>query len=112
MPVILFDFGGWTQNAVRLWPENNTQRENFLLLDRTPLSTPSVRSISLDSGCDTVFQLSKKMIYGYRFDDLSVVELLQNIADHLHVLKREPYFYCNFTLENYLKWNIDGLYLK
>ena len=51
-------------------------------------------------------------MYGYRFDDLSVVELLQNIADHLHVLKREPYFYCNFTLENYLKWNIDRLYLK
>ena len=51
-------------------------------------------------------------MYAYRFDDLSVVELLQNIADYLHVLKREPYPYCNFTLEIYLKWNIDRLYLK
>ena len=55
VPVILFDFDGWTQNAIPLWPENNTQREKFLFLDRTPLSTPSVSSISLDSGYDTVF---------------------------------------------------------
>ena len=58
--VILFDFNGWTQNVVRLWPENNTQRENFLLLERTPLSSPNVSSTSIDSSAyDTAFKLSK-----------------------------------------------------
>ena len=41
IPVILIDFDGWSQNAVRLWPQNSTQQENFLILERTPLSTPS-----------------------------------------------------------------------
>ena len=31
------------------------QREHFLLLERTPLQTPSVSSLSSDSGFDTVF---------------------------------------------------------
>lgn len=56
IPVILIDFDCWGQNAVRLWPQNNTQRENVLILERTPLSTPSVSSISIDSsGYNTVF---------------------------------------------------------
>ena len=56
IPVILIDFDCWCQNAVRLWPQNNTQRENVLILERTPLSTPSVSSISIDSsGYNTVF---------------------------------------------------------
>ena len=41
IPVILIDFDGWSQNAVRLSPQNSTQQENFLILERTPLSTPS-----------------------------------------------------------------------
>ena len=55
-PVILINFDGWCQNAVHLWSQNNTQGENFLILERTPLSTPSVSSISIDSSSyDTVF---------------------------------------------------------
>lgn len=46
------------------------------------------------------------------FDHLSVVELRQNVDDYLHVLKKEPYLFCNFTLEIYLKWNINRLFLK
>ena len=56
IPVIVINFDGWSQNAVRLWPQNNTQRENFLILERTPLSSPIVSSISINSSdYDTVF---------------------------------------------------------
>ena len=48
----------------------------------------------------------------FRFDHLSVVELLQNVDNYLHVLKREPYLFWNFTLEIYLKWKINRLFLK
>ena len=58
------------------------------------------------------FSHSKKMMLASRLDYLSVVELLQNIHDYVHVIKKEPYLYWNFTLEIYLKWNIDGLFLK
>ena len=52
---ILIDFDGWSQNAVCLWPQKNTQRENFLILERTPHLSPIVSSISIDSsGYDTV----------------------------------------------------------
>ena len=33
----------------------NNQREQFLLLDRTPIPSPSIRNTSLDSGYDTDF---------------------------------------------------------
>lgn len=52
------------------------------------------------------------MISSRQFDHLSKVELLQNIHDYLDILKRESYLYCNFTLNIYLKWNIDRIYLK
>ena len=56
IPVIVISFDVWSQNAVRLWPQNNTQRENFLILERTPLSSPIVSSVSIDSSdYDTVF---------------------------------------------------------
>ena len=58
------------------------------------------------------FSHSKEMMLASRFHYLSVVELLQNIHDYVHVIKKEPYLYCNFTLKIYLKWNIDGLFLK
>ena len=91
IPVILIDFDGWSQNAVRLWPQNSTQQENFLILERTPLSSPSF------------LVTQTKMMLTSHFDYLSVVELLQNIHDYVHVIKREPYLYCNLTLEIYLK---------
>ena len=90
IPVILIDFDGWSQNAVRLWPQNSTQRENFLILERTPLSSPSF------------LVTQTKMMLASHFDYLSVVELLQNIHDYVHVIKRS-YLYCNLTLEIYLK---------
>lgn len=46
------------------------------------------------------------------FDHLSVIQLLQNVDDYLHVLVKEPYLYCNYTLEIYLKWCTDILFLK
>ena len=58
------------------------------------------------------FSSMKKRMSPFRFDHFSVVELRQNVDDFLHVLKREPYLFCNFTLEIYLKWNINRLFLK
>ena len=57
VPVIHFDLDGWSPTFIRLWHENNQQRENFLILPRTPLPTPSSSSSSEygDSGFDTVF---------------------------------------------------------
>ena len=52
--VVDLRFVGWYENGVRLWPKHTEQRENFLLLERTPLQTPSVSS-SDDSGFDTEF---------------------------------------------------------
>ena len=39
--------------SVRLWPKHTEQREQFLLLQRTPPSSPSISSLS-DSGINTV----------------------------------------------------------
>ena len=57
VPVIHFDLDGWSPTFIRLWPENNPQREYFLILPRTPLPTPSSSSSSEygDSGFNTVF---------------------------------------------------------
>ena len=59
LPVILFDFDGWIHNSVHLWPENSTprerQREQFLLLERTPLSSPTANTTTIDSGYHTIF---------------------------------------------------------
>ena len=54
----LFDirFDGWYENNVCLRPKHTKQKDHFLLLQRTPLQTPSVSSLSSDdSGFDTVF---------------------------------------------------------
>ena len=55
--VIHFDLDGCIRTFIRLWPENNPQRENILILPRTPLPTPPPSSSSecSDSGFDTVF---------------------------------------------------------
>ena len=56
IPQINIRFDGWYENSVRLWPKHTEQREHFLLLERTPLETPSVSSVSSDdSGFDTFF---------------------------------------------------------
>ena len=52
--VVDIQFHGWFKNSVRLWPKDTRQSEFFLLLERTPLRTPSVSSCS-DSGIDTAF---------------------------------------------------------
>lgn len=58
VPLIDIQFDGWYDNSVCLWPEHNKQRENILLLESVPLSTPSVSSFS-DSGVDTVFKYNE-----------------------------------------------------
>ena len=56
IPLVDIRFGGWYENSARLWPKHTEQRDHFLLLQRTPLQTPSVSSLlSDDSGFDTVF---------------------------------------------------------
>ena len=45
-------FDGWYENS--LWPKHSKEKEHFLLLERIPLQTPSITSLS-DSGFDTVF---------------------------------------------------------
>lgn len=53
IPIAEIKFNGWYENSVRLWLHHYKQREYFLLLERTPLQTPSLSSD--DSGYDTVF---------------------------------------------------------
>ena len=55
VPLIDISFDGCYENSVRLWTKHTEQREHFLLLERTPLPSPSISSLS-DSGIDTVFQ--------------------------------------------------------
>ena len=56
IPIVDISFDNWLENSVRLLPKHTEQREQFLLLQRTPLQTPSVSSLSSDdSGADTVF---------------------------------------------------------
>ena len=47
-----------------------------------------------------------------QFNDLSIIQLLQNIDDYNHVLRFEPYLYCCYTLETYKKWCIDRLFSR
>ena len=54
IPMIQIIFDGWSEIIVRLWPKDNTARENFLLLERTPPISPSDTFFS-DSGIDTAF---------------------------------------------------------
>lgn len=51
-------------------------------------------------------------MFSPRFNDLSVVQLLQNVDDYYHILIREPYICCNFTLEILIKWSTDRLFMK
>ena len=59
VPVLILDFDNCRTKFVGLWPHNPVKKNQFLDLDRTPLSSPEVFS-SNDSGygCgyDTVFQ--------------------------------------------------------
>ena len=57
IPIVDIRFDSLYKNIIRLWPKHTEQREHHLLLDRTPLQTPSVISLLScdDSGLDTVF---------------------------------------------------------
>ena len=57
IPLIEIQFDVWFKSSVRLWPENNKMRKNFLLLQRAPTPSPSLSSFSLstDSGIHTGF---------------------------------------------------------
>ena len=57
VPVIRLEFDGWTPNFVRIWLESSVQRNEFLILERTPLPslTTSYTSSGYSSGYDTVF---------------------------------------------------------
>ena len=54
IPLIEINFDGWFKSSVRLWLKSNKARTKFLLLERTPPSSPSLSSKS-DIGVDTVF---------------------------------------------------------
>ena len=56
IPIVDITLDAWYENSVRPWPKHTEQREHFLLLERTPMQTPSVSSFSSDdSGNDTAF---------------------------------------------------------
>ena len=56
IPLVDIRCDGLYENSVYLWPKYAEQRDHFLWLQRTPLQTPSVSSLSSDdSGFDTVF---------------------------------------------------------
>ena len=56
VPVLILDFEECTTKFFRLWPYNFLQRNRFLNLERTPLSTPSPSELSeCGSDFDTVF---------------------------------------------------------
>ena len=56
IPLVDIRFDGWYENSVRLWPKHIEQGNYFLLLQRTPLQTPSTSSLSSDdSSFNTVF---------------------------------------------------------
>ena len=52
------------------------------------------------------------MLQPYRFNELFVVELLQNIHEYFFVLTIEVNLFCNFTIQTHLNWKIDRLFLK
>ena len=61
IPMVDIRFDGCYENSVRLWRKHAGQRKDFLLLEKTPLQTPSVSSLSSDdSGIDTVNSIKKK----------------------------------------------------
>ena len=93
LPIVHFDFDGWSQNSVRLWPDNSIQREKILIWKEHPcLLLPKVLVI-LAMIQVMIPYFREKMMRPYQFDNLSVVELLQNIHDYLFVLNRESYLY-------------------
>ena len=53
--VVKVNFKGWYEAAIRLWPKDNGQRENILILQRTPVLSPNISSLDSSSGNDTVF---------------------------------------------------------
>ena len=57
IPVLILDFDGCVRKHVCLWPQSPAQRNQFLYLQRTLLSSPegSFASDNSDSGFDTVF---------------------------------------------------------
>ena len=57
IPLLILDFDGCVPKYVRLWPQSPVQRNQFLHLERTPLSCleGSVVSESFDDGYDAVF---------------------------------------------------------
>ena len=58
VPVVILDFDECVTKFVRLWPHNPVQRNQFLDLERTPLSSPAVSlrtSSGYGSGYDTIF---------------------------------------------------------
>ena len=57
IPALILDFDECVPKHVRLWPQSPAQRNQFLYLQRTLLSSPegSFASENSDSGFDTVF---------------------------------------------------------
>lgn len=55
VPVIHLDFDGWISNSVCLLWENSVQRDKFLILEITPLNSPTTSNSAYSSGFDTVF---------------------------------------------------------
>ena len=56
--VIILDFDECVTKSVRLWPYKSVQKNQFLNLERTPLSSPVTSSgtnSGYSSGYDTVF---------------------------------------------------------
>ena len=60
IPIVDIRLDDWYENSARLWTKHKEHREDFLLLEKTPLQTLSVSSLSSDdSGIDT-FNCIKK----------------------------------------------------
>ena len=58
VPVLILDFDECATKYVRLWPHDPVQRNHFLDLERTPLSSPTMSSgtnSGYGSGYDAVF---------------------------------------------------------
>ena len=54
IPLIEINFDSWVESSVCLCPKSSKARFLFLLLERTPPTSPILSSVS-DSGVDTVF---------------------------------------------------------
>ena len=56
VPVVILDFNECVTKFIRLWPYGSVQRNEFLDLEKTPLSSPNMPSSSgYSSSYDTVF---------------------------------------------------------